>query len=234
MRRLDDRVGARLPEFGAQTVPPQHADRADAVCMRRAHVVPTVADHRASGGIDAFAREQMGDELRLVVERSGEIGAIDAREVRSEAEVRDDPLRVGLRLRRAHVKHGAGGRERGDDLRDAVADDILAPARLGVAGAIVSERVLDCAGSSVASSRANECAQRRPDAANANRRPPAAARPAQASACRIEREMPSKLSVSVPSRSNSSTAGPRNGGRQRPANAHCRPGGCAVGRRCSR
>jgi len=43
------------------------------VRVRRADVVHTVADHRACPGVESFARDEMSDEQRLVVERAVEI-----------------------------------------------------------------------------------------------------------------------------------------------------------------
>ena len=64
--RLDDVVGAGGLELAVGPEPPAHADRQQAVGVRRLDVVVPVAHHHDLGGIGMTElRERVGDDLGL-------------------------------------------------------------------------------------------------------------------------------------------------------------------------
>lgn len=87
VRRRGERIG--LGKLLARPVAPEHASRACSVAAGCADVVRAVADHDRRGGIHAFLLREVCEEIGLVVEATGEVGAVDRREVVAKAELDD-------------------------------------------------------------------------------------------------------------------------------------------------
>jgi hypothetical protein len=143
-RRLDERVGAGRLELFPAAIAPQRADCGDPHLPRSDCIELPITDHRdpIAPGLQAFVLQEMGDEFRLVGVSAVVARAVDALEVRGEAEMLENAPRVVFVLRcrdeEARSKR-AQGFEGG---RDAVVDRVLEHADRDIALTVEGHRRL--------------------------------------------------------------------------------------------
>ena len=134
---------ARRLKFVVASVAPEDADGPRSVVACRDHVGAAVPDHRRHARIEAVVRQQVGEQVALVLPRAVEFASVHRLEVRVEREVADDPLGVDPRLRGGDEEGQAGLAQAGEGRGDALVRRVLEEADVGEPLAIVSDGALD-------------------------------------------------------------------------------------------
>src|SRR5881394_4375773 len=116
---------SRVVELFARAVAPQRSNARQSVMACRIHVDSTIANHDRSSRVERMLGEEVREELALQLARAVELAAMHRDEVRVQAEMIHDALRVDKRLRSRHVKLRPGMRDRRERLADPVVRTVL-------------------------------------------------------------------------------------------------------------
>src|SRR5690348_14895595 len=85
-RRGAQRMRPGLAQLLRGSVSPQRAERVHAMVPRRAHVRAAVADHHRAGAVQPVMRQEVREQVALVLARAVELAAVHLDEMRREAE----------------------------------------------------------------------------------------------------------------------------------------------------
>ena len=150
--------GAKL--IGA-AVAPKRADGRDSMPARGQDVMLAIAPHAAIVGLEPLTLENVGDQLRLVLEAPAKLVAVSRLEVMLKVEMAQDPLGVDKRFCRAKEEARSCGAQFSKRLLHPVIDGRFEKTFDRIPAAIDLERLL---GIALAVQRLGETsAQRRPD-----------------------------------------------------------------------
>src|SRR5262245_23824316 len=103
------RTGASIDELAGRAVAPRHAHGGDAIAGSCGHVELAIADHHRALGHHTFFRNEVGDEVALMVIGAIELGPVNAGEAVGEIETLQDRPRVVMRLGGGDEQPAPGG-----------------------------------------------------------------------------------------------------------------------------